>query len=98
MDEKKVPYIAHEAMMARMERTIKRLWILVILLAVFLVGTNAAWIYYENQWEVVTSTESYDYDAMSDSGHAIINGNGEVTINGEPGPSVVQENDNNKTP
>lgn len=39
------------------ERTIKRLWILIILLVVLLFGTNAAWIYYEAQWEVVESTE-----------------------------------------
>lgn len=48
-----VPYIAHEAAMARMERTNKRLWILLILLVVLLFGSNAAWIYYESQWEVV---------------------------------------------
>lgn len=52
-----VPFIVHESAMARMERTVKRLWILLILLAVFLVGTNAAWIYYESQWEVVETLE-----------------------------------------
>ena len=57
MDERNVPYIVHEGAMALMERTVKRLWILIILLAVFLVGTNAAWIYYESQWEVVETTE-----------------------------------------
>jgi len=40
-----------------MERTIKRLWILLIILVSFLVLTNAAWIIYESQWEVVESTE-----------------------------------------
>lgn len=35
------------------ERTIKRLWIIIILLVVLLFGTNAAWIVYESQWEVV---------------------------------------------
>jgi len=52
-----IPYIAHEAALARMERTIKRLWILLIILVSFLVLTNAAWIIYESQWEVVESTE-----------------------------------------
>ena len=51
-----VPYIVHEGMMAQHERTIKRLWILVILLVLLLVGTNAGWIYYESQWEVVETT------------------------------------------
>lgn len=51
-----VPYIVHEAAMARQERTVKRLWIVVILLIVLLVATNAGWIWYESQWEVVETT------------------------------------------
>ena len=39
-----VPYIVHEASMARMERQIKRLWITVLVLIVMLVATNGAWI------------------------------------------------------
>ena len=38
------------------ERTIKRLWIIIILLIVLLFGSNAAWIYYESQWETVETT------------------------------------------
>lgn len=45
-----IPYIVHESNMARMERTIKRLWILCILLVLLLVGTNVAWIIYEAQF------------------------------------------------
>ena len=41
-----VPYIVHEASMARMERQIKRLWITVIVLIVMMVATNGAWIWY----------------------------------------------------
>ena len=41
-----VPYIVHEASMARMERQIKRLWITVLVLIVMLVATNGAWIWY----------------------------------------------------
>ena len=51
-----VPYIVHESAMARQERTIKRLWILAIILILLFVGTNAGWIYYESQWEVVEET------------------------------------------
>ena len=40
-----VPYIVHEASMARMERQIKRLWITVLALIVMLVATNGAWIW-----------------------------------------------------
>ena len=52
-----VPFIVHEGMMARAERTAKRLWITILLLIVLLVGTNAGWIWYCNQWETVESWE-----------------------------------------
>jgi hypothetical protein len=48
-----IPYIAHEGMMARLERTIKRLWVTTIILIFLLVGTNVAWLWWENQWETV---------------------------------------------
>lgn len=48
-----VPYLVHEMEMARTERTIKRLWITTLILIFMLVGTNAAWIYFESQWETV---------------------------------------------
>ena len=56
MDERNIPYIAPEGMMARMERTIKRLWILSLVLTLLLVASNVGWIYYEAQFtdEVVT--------------------------------------------
>ena len=57
-----VPYIVHEASMARMERQAKRLWIAVLLLIVLLVGTNAAWLYYENQWEPVYQEVTQEAD------------------------------------
>ena len=58
-EQKMIPYFCHECDMARAERTIKRLWILCILLILLLVGSNASWIYYESQFqdEVTTSQE-----------------------------------------
>lgn len=74
-----IPYYAHEAEMARAERTIKRLWITTLILIFLLVGTNAAWLYYENQFQDVVTT----YEAVSeDGGTAIANGDGEVNYNG----------------
>lgn len=52
-----VPYIVHEAALARLERTIKRLWILALVAVALLVATNMAWIWYEGQMEVIESTE-----------------------------------------
>lgn len=72
-----VPYIAHEAAMARQERTIKRLWILLILTISLLVATNGAWLWWENQFIEETVTETYE--ASTDGGGtAIANGSGEV--------------------
>lgn len=81
MDERNVPYIAHEGMMARMERTIKRLWILALVLTVLLVGTNVAWIYYESSFETIETTREITQDVNAgDGGTAIINDG--VHVNG----------------
>lgn len=77
-----IPYFIHEGDMARAERTIKRLFVLCIILIAVLVGTNGAWIYYESQFEDVVSTE-VTQDAEWDSGDMIMNGTGEVSVNGE---------------
>ena len=56
-----VPYIVHEAELARAERTAKRLWITILLLIVLLVGTNGAWIWFESQFEdIAISQENED--------------------------------------
>lgn len=70
-----VPYIVHEATMARLERTIKRLWILLIVMLILFVGTNAGWIIYESQFEIVetTSTEIAQ-DSQSGGRNLIIGG------------------------
>lgn len=56
-DNKIIPYIAFESATSRQERTIKRVWILCIILIVALIGTNAGWIWYENQFEDVVVTQ-----------------------------------------
>ena len=76
-----VPYIVHEADMARMERSNKRLWIALILVIVLLVATNIAWTIYESQWVDEVTTESYEA-FTDDGGTAIANGSGEVRYYG----------------
>lgn len=83
MDEKIIPYIAFESATSRQERTIRRLWILCIILIVALFGTNAGWIYYENSFEDVVTVEQ---DAEWEEGDVILNGTGEVNVNGEGAP------------
>ena len=69
MDEKMIPYFSHEGDMARMERANKRLWIIILVLIVALVGSNAAWIYFESQFQVVEEkTEIEAEQETSDGG------------------------------
>lgn len=58
------------------DRTIKRLWITIILLVLFLFGSNAAWIYYESQWETVNTEVSQEVD--TGNGNAIVSGVGDI--------------------
>lgn len=69
----------HESMMARMERTIKRLWILCIVLIVVLVLTNAGWLYYESQF--VTEETTVEQEVDTGEGDATVIGVGDY--NGE---------------
>lgn len=74
-----VPYLVHEGILVRQERTIKRLWILCIIIFLAFVGSNAAWIYYESQWEVVeTTTQEVKQEIETGDGDSIITGIGDV--------------------
>lgn len=59
------------------ERTMKLLWMLVVVLILLLVGTNAAWIYYEGQWQVVETTEITQEATADNSGNAFVNNGGD---------------------
>lgn len=63
MDTPNVPYFVHEGAMTRMERINKRLWILIIILIVALVGTNVGWVIYKSQF----ADEEYSYEMQMDS-------------------------------
>ena len=78
---KDVPYVVFESELARLERIIHRQFALIVIAILLLVGTNAYWIWYESQFEEVTTTEvTQDVDS-GDGGDAIINDG--VRINGE---------------
>ena len=67
---KDVPYIIHEGALARLERVIKRMWVLVILLIILFVASNGAWILWESQFEEVKTVETYEANA-DNGGNAI---------------------------
>ena len=50
---KDVPYIVHEVAVARLERVIKRMWVLVLSLIILLVASNGAWILWESQYQTI---------------------------------------------
>ena len=70
-----IPFIAHESAMARMERTNKRLWIVIMILAVMLFGSNLAWTIYESQYE----TQYAEVEVDTGEGNAYVAGIGDVT-------------------
>lgn len=71
MENDNIPVFVHESMLSRQERTIRRLWVLCIIIFVALVGTNAGWIYYESQWV----DESYEMVETSTDGGGDAYGN-----------------------
>ena len=74
---KDVPYIAHESAVARLERVIKRLWVLVLVLIVLIAASNAAWILWESQFEEVRIEQE------NESGYNNFIGNDGDIYNGE---------------
>lgn len=73
-----IPYIVHETTVARMERMIKKMWTVIILLVVLLVGTNATWLWYESQIEDILITQE-----NADGYNNFIGNDGDITNNGE---------------
>ena len=64
---------AQELIVAVMERQVKRLFILCLVIFIALVASNAAWLYYENQFEDVTTSVTQETSADG-GGSAVING------------------------
>lgn len=78
-NENKVPYAAYEGLQVRHERTVKRLIIAIIIIAIMMFASNMAWLY---AWQ------SYDYESeetavivdSKDGGNANYIGNdGDIT-------------------
>lgn len=75
---KDVPYIAFESELARLERVIKKMFILLVVTVCLLVGTNAYWIWHEAQFtDEITVTQD-----NTDGVNNYIGDDGDIT-NGE---------------
>lgn len=65
-----VPYTVYEASQARADRRFRLMWVLIIVMLISLIGTNAGWIIYESQFEDTVISQELD---AGDSGIATIN-------------------------
>ena len=74
-----IPYIVYEGTMVRFERTIKRLWILCIIMFTALVISNGMWVYYESQF---VSVETMEVTQRNDGGYNNYIGNDGDIVNG----------------
>ena len=72
----------YESAMAMAERTIRRLWIVVIMLVLLFAGSNLAWILYESQFETVETTET-DIKATQFGAGTNIVGGGDISYGPE---------------
>lgn len=81
-DVKDVSYIVFESVISRLDRVIKRMWVVILILIFLLLGTNLAWLYYESQFEEVTettTTQTIEQQADGDSNNSFIGGDNNVS-------------------
>lgn len=87
MEENSNVRYAIDSFIMLQEKTIRRQWIVIILLILITVGSNLAWIYYESQFTEEVTTQEVTQDLDAEGGDAIINDgvhiNGEGTTDGE---------------
>lgn len=67
-----IPFHSHEMDMDRAERANKRLWVIIIVLIVALIGTNAGWLVYEAQF--TDETISTEIEAQQDGDYNFVSG------------------------
>ena len=74
-----VPFAVYESVMAQIRRLV---WVIVLLI-VLLVGSNGAWLWYENQFEVVEETKETIITQDNADGYNNYIGNDGDIVNGE---------------
>lgn len=79
---------AHEGETAMLEIANKRAYILLIIMFIALILTNAGWIVHESMYEDIVMTQDVD----SDSGNVAVSGTGDINYGNE------SASDNQSTP
>ena len=80
--ERDVPYIAYEGVIARFERITKRLTIALIVCIILAFASNAAWLWFFNQYEYAAE-ETVTVDGEEGNANYNYIKNGGVIRNGE---------------
>lgn len=76
-----VPFYVYEAQQARTERTVRRLWIVIIILISCIVATNIAWMIYESNYETVLySQDGSDWNNINIGQQGDINNGAENEV------------------
>ena len=74
-----VPYIVYEGEMARQERHIKRLVVMLAVMLVLFFASNMAWLYVWNQYDYIDETKTIEIDADQDGEGTNVVGGEDVT-------------------
>lgn len=82
MEDKSVPYIVYEGTMARFERTVKKLIIVIVIMALALFATNMAWLYAWNLYDYESTNIIVDGESKGNANYLGAGASG-VIHNGE---------------
>lgn len=90
--EKDVPYIVYESEAARHERTVKRLITALLIAILLIVGSNLAWLYVFNQYEISSEVITVEGQDAANANYMGANASG-VINNERKGAGEAQDND-----
>lgn len=90
--DKDVPYIVYESEAARHERTVKRLLAALLITILLMVGTNMAWLWVFNQYDI-TSEEYVVESGTEGNSNMLQAGMNGVINNGIEDSSEAEDND-----
>lgn len=90
-----IPYIAYESVLARNERTVKRLIICLLMCTLLLLLSNCAWLYAWCQYEYVDETETTTTVTQDGEGQNVYGDNNRVNDGAEDSnsPEKTQTDD-----
>lgn len=74
-----IPYIVYESTIDHLERIIKKLWILALIIFLAFVASNSFWIWYEGQYSTVSTTNTTVSQDIDSDGDTNVTGTGDVS-------------------